>query len=262
MEVIMTTYNKLLYNLEKLKLEKIRSYLPTYLDSIKSSDISLIDSLLELTQKEIEFKDYRASIANVKIAGFPFERSLEEFDFTFQPSINKNQIMDLATLRFIEYAQNVLFLGSSGVGKTHLAVALGVKAAKSRYSTYFISCHDLMMKLNRAQMENRLEAQLRHYLKYKVLIIDEIGYLPLDKQGANLFFQLIAKRYEKKSTIITTNKPFSKWGEVFNDNTLANAILDRLIHHSHIIKITGPSYRVKDKLENLSQDKNGRSVHN
>jgi len=249
----MTTYNKLLNNLEKLKLEKIRSYLPNYLDIINNSEVSLIDSLNELTQKEIEFKDYRASIANVQVAGFPFEKDLEDFDFTFQPSINKNQIMDLASLRFVEKAENILFLGPSGVGKTHLAISLGIKAAKSRYSTYFISCNDLMMKLNRAQMENRLDAQLRHYLKYRVLIIDEIGYLPLDKQGANLFFQLITKRYEKKSTIITTNKPFSKWGEVFNDNMLANAILDRLIHHSQIIKITGPSYRIKDKLKNLEE---------
>lgn len=258
----MTTYNKVLNNLEKLKLEKVHSYLPNYLDMIRETETPLIDSLYELTQKEIEFKDYRASIANVKVAGFPFERTLEDFDFTFQPSINKNQIMDLASLRFIEEAKNILFLGSSGVGKSHLAVALGVKAAQSRYSTYFISCHDLMMKLNRAQMENRLDAQLRHYLKYKLLIIDEIGYLPMDKQGANLFFQLIAKRYEKKSIILTTNKPFGKWGEVFNDNMLANAILDRLIHHSHIVKITGPSYRIKDKLENFDQSTKNKPLIN
>jgi len=245
----MTTYNKVLNNLEKLNLEKMRSYLPNYLDIIKEKDISLIDSLYELTSKEIEFKDKRASIANVKVAGFPFEKELEDFDFLFQPSINKAQIMDLATLRFIENGQNVLFLGSSGVGKTHLATAIGVKAAQSRYSTYFISCNDLIMKLNKAHIENRLDAQLRHYLKYKVLVIDEIGYLPVDRQGANLFFQLITKRYEKKSTIITTNQPFSKWGEVFSDNTLANAILDRLLHHSHIVKINGPSYRIKDKIK-------------
>jgi len=255
----MTTYNHVLNNLDKLKLEKIRDYLPNYLDHIKEQDISLIESLLELTNKEIEYKDHRASVANVKIAGFPFEKTLESFDFTFQPSINKNQIIDLATLRFIEKAENILLLGSSGVGKTHLAVSLGTKAAQSRYSTYFISCHDLMAKLNKAKAENRLDAQLRHYLKYKLLIIDEIGYLPFDKDGANLFFQLIAKRYEKKSTIITTNKTFSKWGEVFGDSTLANAMLDRLIHHSHIIKITGPSYRMKDKLDSITPNKNDKS---
>lgn len=255
----MTTYNHVLNNLDKLKLEKIRDYLPNYLDHIKGNDVSLIESLLELTSKEIEYKDHRASIANVQVAGFPFEKSLDSFDFTFQPSLNKNQIMDLATLRFIDKAENVLLLGSSGVGKTHLAVALGTKAAQSRYSTYFISCHDMMIKLSKAKSENRLDAQLRHYLKYKVLIIDEIGYLPFDQEGANLFFQLIAKRYEKKSTIITTNKVFSKWGEVFGDSTLANAMLDRLIHHSHIIKITGPSYRVKDKLDSLTPSKNDKS---
>lgn len=259
----MTTYNKLLNNLEKLKLEKMRSYLPDYLDLIRDKNISFIDSLYELTEKEIEFKDKRASLANVKIAGFPFEKELCDFDFTFQPSINKAQIMDLATLRFIENGENILFLGSSGVGKTHLATAIGIKAAKFRYSTYFISCNDLIMKLNKAHMENRLDAQLRHYLKYKVLIIDEIGYLPVDRQGANLFFQLIAKRYEKKSTIITTNQPFSKWGEVFSDNILANAILDRLLHHSHIVKIKGPSYRIKDKITDDESKTNTKNfLHN
>jgi len=255
----MTAYNHVLNNLDKLKLEKIRDYLPNYLDHIKEQDVPLIESLLELTSKEIEYKDHRASIANVKVAGFPFEKTLESFDFTFQPSINKNQILDLATLRFIENAENILLLGSSGVGKTHLAVSIGMKAAQTRHSTYFISCHDLMAKLTKAQSENRLDAQLRNYLKYKLLIIDEIGYLPFDKDSANLLFQLVAKRYEKKSTIITTNKVFSKWGEVFGDSTLANAMLDRLIHHSHIIKITGPSYRIKDKLEAVTPGKNDKS---
>ena len=124
--------------------------------------------------------------------------------------------------------------------------------------TYFISCHDLIIQLNKAHSENQLEKKLKHYTKYRLLIIDEIGYLPIDKQGANLFFQLIAKRYEKQSTIITTNQPFSKWGEVFSDSILANAILDRLLHHSEIIKITGPSYRIKDKMEEMERKGNNR----
>jgi DNA replication protein DnaC len=256
----MLAYNKLLNNLEHLKMDKIRNYLPNYLETISSKEISFVDALLELTEKEIEFKNERASKVQVAVSAFPFEKELSAFDFDYQPSINKKQIYDLATLRFIENKENILFYGNSGVGKTHLAVSLGIEAAKKRYITYFISCHDLIIQLNKAHSENRLEAKLKHYAKYKLLIIDEIGYLPIDKQGANLLFQLIARRYEKNSTIITTNQMFSKWGEVFSDPVIANALLDRLIHHSHIIKIKGPSYRIKDKIDmSESNDSSGNS---
>lgn len=243
--------NKLMDNLEILKLDKIHSYLPNYLDSISGQDISLSDALLHLTDKEIEFRDERASKVQVSVSGFPFVKTLDDFEFDYQPSINRKQLYDLKELRFMNKAENILLYGSSGVGKTHLAIAIGVAAARKRQLTYFITCHDLIQQLNKAHRENRLEAKLKHYAKHKLLIIDEIGYLPVDKQGANLFFQLIAKRYEKNSTIITTNQPFSKWGEVFSDVTLANAILDRLLHHSHILKITGPSYRLKDVYDEL-----------
>jgi len=244
-----SNYNKLLNNLEALKLDKIRNFLPGYLDSVSGKDVPLADALLELTSKELDFQSERASKIQIHVAGFPFEKGIDEFDFDFQPSINKSQILDLATLRFMENKENIMFYGSPGVGKSHLSVALGIEAAKKRHITYFISCHDLITQLQKAHSENRLEAKLKHYAKYKLLIIDEIGYLPVDKQGANLFFQLITKRYEKFSTIVTTNQPFSKWAEVFSDSTLATAILDRLLHHSHIIKITGPSYRLKDKMD-------------
>ena len=245
----MLTYNKLLNNLELLKMEKVRNYLPNYLEKITSEEITFVDALFELTEKEIEFRNERASKIQVSVSAFPFHKELSDFDFDYQPTINKKQIYDLETLRFIENKENILFFGNSGVGKSHLAVALGIAAAKKRYLTYFISCHDLIMQLNKAHSENRLEAKLKHYSKYRCLIIDEIGYLPIDKQGANLVFQLVARRYEKNSTIITTNQLFSKWGEVFSDPVIANAILDRLIHHSHIIKITGSSYRLKGKLD-------------
>ena len=245
------TYTEVINNLEKLKLEKMSTYLSTYLDEINKNNISFLDALLNLTEKEIEFKEQRASEFNIRVAGFPFIRTLKEFDFDFQPSINKKEILDLATLRFVEQKKNILLIGSTGVGKTHIATAVGIEAAKKRVSTYFISCHDLITKLTTAHQENRLKDALKTFNKYKLLIIDEIGYLPVDKNGANLLFQLITKRYEKSSTIITTNQRFSKWGEVFADNMLANAILDRLLHHSYVFNITGDSYRLKDMLKKL-----------
>lgn len=250
----MTNYNKLLSNFEELKLDKIRDIYPSYIENAVKNQLSLTDLLYELTSKEIQYRDERASQIQVTVSAFPYKKEIEDFDFDYQPSINKNQILELNTLGFIERCENVLFLGPSGVGKTHLAVSLGITSAKKRHSVYFISCHDLITQLNKAHYENKLENRLKHFSKYEVLIIDEIGYLPLDKQGANLFFQLIAKRYEKHPTIITTNMTFNKWGEVFSDNTLANAILDRLLHHSTIINIKGSSYRIKDKLNDLNPD--------
>ncbi len=245
----MSTYNKLLNNLDKLKLEKFKTYLPNFIDEISNNNLSFTEAMFKLTEKEVEFRDERASKIQISVSAFPFEKTLEDFDFGFQPSVNKQQLLDLESLGFVERKENILFFGSSGVGKSHLAVSLGIAAAKKRVITYFITAHNLAINLKKAYDENRLEDKLKHYSKYKVLIIDEIGYLPIGKLEANLLFQLINRRYEKNSTIITTNQPFSKWGEIFSDNTIANAILDRLIHHSHIIKITGPSYRLKDKLE-------------
>ena len=137
---------------------------------------------------------------------------MSDFDFSYQPSINKHEIDDLMSLRFVENKENILFIGSSGVGKTHLATSIGIEASSKRISTYFINCHVLINKLTKAYHENRHEVALKQYFKAQVLIIDEIGYLPIDKIGANLFFQLIAMRYEKKSTIVTTNIPLSKMG--------------------------------------------------
>ena len=247
-------YAKLLNNLETLKLEKMYSYIPTYLDTVAKDDTSVLEALVHLTGKEIAHKNQMASKIQITVAHFPFVKKYDEYDYDFQPSVSKSQIKDLCSLRFIDKKENILFYGTPGVGKTHLATSIGIEAASKRQLTYFISCHDLIQNLRKAYHENRLETRLKHYSKYKVLIIDEIGYLPVDKLGANLFFQLITKRYEHNSTIITTNQPFSKWGDVFSDATLANAILDRLLHHSHIIKIIGPSYRTKDVFD-LVQDR-------
>ncbi|WP_352419795.1 IS21-like element helper ATPase IstB [Proteiniborus sp.] len=246
----MSAYTTLLNNLDDLKLFQIKENLDIYIDLITNGEKTVVDALNELIKLEIQLKEERATHACVRVANFPFIKTLDDFDFTFQPTIKQDKIRDLHTLRFIEKKENILFLGNSGVGKTHLSVSIGVAAAKKRNSTYFINCHDLLLNLKKAHLENRLETRLKHYAKYKLLIIDEIGYLPITKEESNMFFQLINKRYEKSSTIITTNKEFSKWHEVFGDTAIANAILDRLLHHSTVEKITGRSYRTKDKIAN------------
>ena len=247
----MTNYNKLMNNLTELHLYQFRDYLSSYLDLINAQSKTVIDSLYELTEKEKDFKKEKAIKSCVQTAGFPFHKGVEDYDFSFQPSVNKAEIEDYATLRFIEHNENLLFIGSSGVGKTHLATAIGIEAAKNRYSVYFISCQSLMDQLKQAEQENRLHSRLKMLNRYKLLIIDEIGYINFDKESSNLFFQLISQRYEKKSTILTTNRNLSKWSDVFGDSIIANAILDRLLHHCHIINIVGPSYRTKDVLDSL-----------
>ena len=234
--------------LEILELDKIKEILPDYIHKTSKDNLTLTEQLDYLTTEEINYKDLRAAEGIIKASNFPFRKTLDDYDFSFQPSLSENQIRELSNLSFIENHENIIFIGNPGVGKTHLAVSLGIEAAKHRKSVYFITCHNLMTKLNKAQKENRLDKQLQHLAQYKLLIIDEIGYLPVDHQGSNLLFQLIARRYMTKSTIVTTNMPFSRWGEVFSDNTLASAVLDRLLHYSHIIRITGNSYRIKDKI--------------
>lgn len=246
-----TNYVKMLNNLEELKLEQIKENIPVYLDLIANDEKTAVDALYELTEKEMKFKEQRAIKACVHTAGFPFNKTIDDFDFSFQPSVNKTEIEDYTTLRFLENNENILFIGTSGVGKTHLATAIGIEAAKHRKSTHFITCQNLMEQLKKAENEGRLETRLKNYAKYKLLIIDEIGYVNLDKESANLFFQLISRRYETKSTIITTNRNLSKWADVFCDPIIANAILDRLLHHSHIVSIVGPSYRTKDVMDVL-----------
>ena len=250
----MNDYNKLLNNLEILKLDKIKDYYPNYVDAAAKNNKTITEALLELTNKEIEYRNERSSQIQITVSAFPYKKEIEDFDFDYQPSINKQEILELNNLGFLSRHENILFVGPSGVGKTHLATSIGITATKKRYSVYFISCHDLITQLNKAHFENKLEARIKHFCRYELLIIDEIGYLPVDKQGANLFFQLIAKRYEKHSTIITTNQTFNKWGDVFSDNVLANAILDRLLHHSIVVNIKGTSYRIKDKLQHLDDN--------
>ena len=244
-----SSYSKLIENLEYLKLTQMVLHLDETIDFMNRNELSFTDALIKLTDYEIDMKEISMVKAMVKVAAFPHLKEIKDFDFSFQPSINKEQILDFETLRFIERKENIVFLGSSGVGKTHLATSIGIAAAKKRTSTYFIKCNDLILNLKKAQLENRLEARLKHYSKYKLLIIDEIGYLPIDEDDAKLFFQLIDMRYEKKSTIFTTNSNFKSWSEIFQDPKIANAILDRVLHHASVVNIVGDSYRLKNHIQ-------------
>ena len=243
----MTNFNALQNNLEALSLTKMKEILPGVIDKSVKTGATLQDSLTELTEAEIAFRGERAKKINIVKSHFPFMRTIRDFDFSYQPSINRKQIEDLASLRFMDTNSNVIFVGSSGVGKTHLATAIGIEAASRRISTYFVNFSTMMNKFKQAAKENRVEKTVKYYNGYALLIIDELGYLPIDKEATYGFFQLIAARYERRPTIITTNQSFAKWGEVFGDPVIANAIIDRLVHHSEIVKITGPSYRVKDR---------------
>lgn len=238
-----SNYLRLKENLEYLKLKQFSLHLD---ELIAERNTSLVEALLKLTDYEVDTKRINAANQMVKTAAFPALKDISSFDFSFQPSIDERQIKDLCSLAFLENNENIVFLGSSGVGKTHLSISIGIEAARQRYSTYFIKCSNLLENLKKAQDENRLEARLKHYASYRLLIIDELGYLPISEGDERLLFQLIDRRYEKKSTIVSTNINFSDWEAIFYDIRIANAILDRILHHCSVIQILGDSYRLKD----------------
>ena len=242
-------YQQTISNLDKLKLSQIKLHLEEVANKVGSDSLSFTEGLLKLTNYEVDYKESSASQNTVHAAAFPFLKTLSDFDFSFQPSVSEAQMQEFYSLGFMERAENIVFLGSSGVGKTHLATAIGISAAQHHNITYFIKCHDLIQQLKKAKLENRLEQRLKHINRYKLLIIDEIGYLPIEKEDANLFFQLIDMRYEKKSIILTTNINFGDWDKVFYDAVVVDAILNRVLHHSHVVSITGDSYRLKDIIQ-------------
>jgi DNA replication protein DnaC len=243
----MTTIERLQGTLNGLGLKAVEARLEGLLEQAAKSEPSYADFLDQLLGCEVDARRTRYLRARLQLAHLPFLKTFDQFDFTFQPSIDERQVRELRTLRFVHEASNVILLGPPGVGKTHLSVSLAEAAIQAGFGAYFMTAHDLVNDLGRAYREGRLDRRMRVYLAPKVLIIDEMGYLPLDELGATIFFQLVSARYERGSIILTSNKSFGDWGSIFGDQIIATAILDRLLHHSTTINIRGESYRLKDR---------------
>jgi DNA replication protein DnaC len=238
-------YERLHANLATLKLDVIASTMDSYLELAAKEGKSMVEVLDHLLEQETSSRNASAVETRLKLAGFPAKKTLEDFDLSFQPSIDKAVIEELRTLRFVHNAETVCLLGPPGVGKSHLAIGLGIEAARRGFSVYYTTAASLLDELRKAEQRDMLDRKLKTFGKYKLLVIDEIGYLPMKREGAHLFFQLVSRRYEKAATIFTSNKPYSEWGEVMGDPVIAAATLDRILHHSTTVNIKGESYRLR-----------------
>jgi DNA replication protein DnaC len=232
-------------SMQRLRLGNIAERLDALLADAARREPTYLDFLDGLFREELACKQRKRVAMGIQIAHFPAVKTLDDFDYRFQPSIDQKLVRELATGRFIASAENVLLFGPPGVGKTHLAIALGRAAVETGHSVLFVTATALLASLARAEVEGQLADKLTFFAKPKLLIVDELGYLPFEKRSAHLFFQLVARRYERGSTLLTTNQVITQWGAVFGDEVLAAAILDRLLHHT--LMIQGDSYRLKQK---------------
>jgi len=242
--------NRLCDQLDYLKLTSIRTNYDSEAKDAAKNNRPHVDYLARLVEQETNLRKDRSIERRIRMARFPVIKTLEQFQWDWPGKINRLQVQNLFQLQFVEEKGNVIFLGGVGLGKTHLCTALGYAACLKGYSVLFVSAIDIINTLSAAQSVGRLKIEMKKYLRPAVLIMDELGYLPIDAKGANLLFQVISQRYEHGSIILSTNKQFKKWGEIFNnDNTLTSAVLDRLLHHAEPVFIEGKSYRMKDHIK-------------
>ena len=232
----------------RLGLTHLTETITALVERAETAQLGYLEFVDLLLEEEVGLRESRRFRNALKLSGLPHHKTLDEFDFAFQPDLDGRKVRDLATLEFIRAKSNVALLGPPGVGKTMLAVALAVAACQAGFSIYFTTLDDLVRRLRTAEATGRFNRQLQAFLRPAVLVVDEVGYLPLDRAEANMFFQLITRRYERGTMIVTSNKSFTEWGGVLGDDVLATAILDMLLHQCDVIAINGPSYRLKDRL--------------
>jgi DNA replication protein DnaC len=245
-----TTDRALEHRLDYLQLPYLKEHFRSAAAEAAGKHWSHLDYLERLIEGEALARQDRAMARRIKAARFPVLKTLEAFRWDWPKKINRLQIQDLFRLRFIEEKTNVIFLGLVGLGKTHLATALGYCACEQGHSVLFANAIDVVNTLSAAQLHGTLQAELKRYLSPDLLILDELGYLPVDQRGADLLFQVLSQRYERGSIILTSNKAFKQWPSIFNgDSTVTSAVLDRLLHHSETVVIEGSSYRMKDRVE-------------
>ncbi len=244
------TEQRLQSQLDELRLPDVREHYAALATEAARDAWTHLDYLARLIDGEIARRRQASLQRRIEAARFPTLKTLEQFQWNWPKKINRTQVQNLFRLGFVESRTNVIFIGGVGLGKTHLASALGHAACAAGHSVRFVTAVDIINTLTAAQIAHRLDHELKKLLRPSVLVVDELGYLPIDKTGADLLFQVISQRYERGSIILTTNQPYKAWAKVFNDDaTLASAVLDRLLHHNETILIEGRSFRMKDQIE-------------
>ena len=240
-----TAYARLREHLAYLGLATASERLAAELERATTETAAPVEVLERLLAAEVEATAARRLSGRLRFAHYPLDKRLSQFEFDFQPSIDRAVIAELSTLRFVEERRNALFLGPPGVGKSHLAIALGIAATEAGFRTYFTTAVDLVGHLQAAHLEGSWSSKMRTYTGPSVLVIDELGYLPMDATSAHWIFQVVSRRYERGSIVLTSNRGFGDWGQVFADGVIAGAILDRLLHHATVVNIKGQSYRMR-----------------